>query len=160
MTRAADKRARDEARRKERAERDRAGYLARVAEKERRRVRSIEDARTLLAERELLREETARLKAERRQKWAEEDARWAAEHRERRAREAVAAQDLADARKAESEHGETRCYCRLDVSEGVRCWLLPGHLGACQPRPAPPRKVGRGGAALWLLLAGAIGAGR
>lgn len=35
------------------------------------------------------------------------------------------------ARDAEDRLGASRSYCRLDDSRGRRCWLVPGHQGAC-----------------------------
>lgn len=45
--------------------------------------------------------------------------------------EDVSADEVEDARDALSRLGAARSYCRLDDATGRRCWLLPGHRGAC-----------------------------
>ena len=43
----------------------------------------------------------------------------------------VSEDEIEDARIAEARDGAARSYCRLDDATGRRCWLLPGHVGAC-----------------------------
>lgn len=140
----------------------------REAYKERQRARDYAEAEALRARNERESAEAAR-KVEAKRLRDERDAlerersrlhweKWHKEQAEREAANRLAAQDLADARKSEAANGPERAYCRLDVSEGVRCWLLPGHQGRCQPAPPKPSKGGRG-LGLLLMAAAMWGAG-
>lgn len=143
------------ARRAAKSAKDRADYDARRVEEARQagiKARTAEEAKAALEareaeraqlrrEREILQREVDRIDAE----------RWRKDREEREAREKQDAANMADAHRSQNANGNDRAYCRLDVSSGVRCWLLPGHEGRCLPEPPRPVKGG-GGRGLGLLL--------
>ena len=153
------KRKRDTERRAAKSAKGRADYEARQMEKARQagiKARTLEEAKAWAAKRE---SEQAQLRQERAILQREADRidaeRWHRERAEQQAARTLAAAELADATKAQAEHGTDRAYCRLDVSSGVRCWLLPGHQSPCRAQPAPtppPRRMGGHSALLAMLM--------